>query len=46
MYFSTPTFASFGLTAGILLIYFTEWKVVGQYIPFWRQKLYPKDRPL
>ena len=30
----TPTAATFGATAGAALVYFTDWKLVLQYVPY------------
>ncbi|XP_029169517.1 cytochrome b-c1 complex subunit 10-like [Nylanderia fulva] len=33
-----PTVATYGAGASLALLYFTDWKAVLQYVPFYRNK--------
>ena len=41
----TPTLAAYGAVGGLLGLYFTDWKVVNQFIPFYggKYKEEPRD---
>ncbi|EDW17360.1 uncharacterized protein LOC6586618 [Drosophila mojavensis] len=37
-----PSAATFGMAAGLAIIYFTDWRLITNYIPLYNTK-YPKE---